>query len=123
MKYHWFILSSVFLLFVVIYSPAAHAKEEEMIMEKRMQGEGPVDIEADELSYDRETQVYEAHGQVEVNRGDMFLKADHVRMNMATKDLVAWGNVLLREGEDVVECQRLEVNVETRLGKIYEGRL
>jgi LPS-assembly protein len=123
MRYHWLILSSFFLLFVVIYSPAAHAKEEEMFLEKGMKGEGPVDIEADELSYDRETQVYEAHGQVEVSRGDMSLKADHVRMNMATKDLVAWGNVLLREGEDVIECQRLEVNVETRLGKIYEGRL
>jgi LPS-assembly protein len=123
MRHHWLILSSFFLLFIVIYSPPTNAKEEEMILTKGMKGEGPVDIEADELSYDREMQFYEAHGQVEVYRGDMFLKADHVRMNMGTKDLVAWGNVLLREGEDVIECQRLEVNVETRLGKIYEGKL
>ncbi len=123
MRYHWFILSSFFLLFIVIYSPPAHAKEGEMIFAREMKGEGPVDIEADELSYDRETQVYEAHGEVEVSRGDLFLKADHVRMNMATKDLMAWGNVLLREGEDVIECQRLAVNIETRLGKIYEGKL
>ena len=67
--------------------------------------------------------LYEAHGQVEVTRGDFSLKADHARLNMATKDLVAWGNVLLREGEDVIECQRLEVNLETRLGKIYQARL
>jgi LPS-assembly protein len=42
---------------------------------------------------------------------------------MATKDLVAWGNVLLREGEDVIECQRLEVNLETRMGRIHQARL
>ena len=86
-------------------------------------GEGPVDIEADELTYERETQTYEAHGQVEVSRGDLSLKADHARLNMATKEMVAWGNVLLREGEDVVECQRLEVNLDTRSGRIYQARL
>ena len=123
MRYHWLILSSLFLLFIIIHSPLTYAVVGEMDLTREMKGEGPVDIEADELSYDRETQVYEAHGQVEVSRGDMLLKADHVRMNMATKDLVAWSNVLLREGEDVIECQRLEVNVETRLGKIYEGKL
>ncbi len=42
---------------------------------------------------------------------------------MATKDLVAWGNVVLREGEDVLECERLEINLDTRLGKIYQARL
>ena len=61
--------------------------------------------------------------QVEVKRGDLFLKADHARLNTATKDLAAWGNVLLREGEDVVECERLEVNLDTRLGKIYQAKL
>jgi LPS-assembly protein len=83
----------------------------------------PVNIEAEELTYDKETQTYEAHGQVEVSQGDLFLKADHARLNMATNELVAWGNVLLREGEDVVECERLEVNIETRLGRIYQARL
>ena len=85
--------------------------------------EGPVDIEADELIYDRETQTYEAHGQVEIIRGDLSLKADHARLNMATKEMVAWGSVLLREGEDVIECQRLAVNLDTRSGKIYQARL
>ena len=70
----------------------------------------------------RETQTYEAHGQVEVNRGNFSLKADHAQLNMATKELVAWGNVLLREGEDVIECQRLEVNLETRFRKDSSGQ-
>ncbi len=92
-------------------------------MSKEVKAEGPVEIEADELAYDRETQTYEGHGHAEVSRGDLSLKADHARLNMATKDLAAWGNVLLREGEDVIECQRLDVNLETRMGKIQQARL
>jgi LPS-assembly protein len=123
MKYRSFILSSFFLLFIVIYSSPTPAKVGELSAPTEMKAEGPVEIEADELTYDRETQTYEAHGQVEVNRGDLSLKADHARLNMATKDLMAWGNVLLREGEDVVECQRLEVNIENQAGKIYQAKL
>ncbi len=120
MRNHWFILSFFFLLFIVTYSPPTHAKVGEMSVTK---AEGPVDIEADELTYERETQTYEAHGQVEVSRGDLSLKADHAQLNMATKEMVAWGNVLLREGEDVIECQRLEVNLDTRSGRIYQAKL
>jgi len=85
--------------------------------------EGSVDIEADQLIYDKDTQLYQAHGNVNMVRGNLSLKADHAQLNMATKDMVAWGNVLLREGEDVVECERLEVNLDTRLGKIYQAKL
>ncbi len=119
MRYHWSILSSFLALFIVFHPPAVYGAVGEVGLTK----EGPVEIEADELTYDRETQTYEGHGEVEVNRGDLSLKADHARLNMATKDLTAWGNVLLREGEDVIECQRLEVNLETRLGKIHQARL
>jgi LPS-assembly protein len=120
MRYRWFILSSFFVLFVFTYPLPIYGIVGEVSVTK---AEGPVDIEADELAYDRETQTYEGHGQVELNRGDLSLKADHARLNMATKDLAAWGNVLLREGEDVIECQRLEVNLETRLGKMHQARL
>jgi LPS-assembly protein len=37
--------------------------------------------------------------------------------------VVAWGNVVLVEREDVLECDRLEVNLNTRKGKVYQGKL
>lgn len=123
MKFHGLLLT--FLIFLFLFTdfspPLAKVNEERAIQE--MKEEGSVDIEADELVYDREAQIYEAHGRVEVSRGNLSLQADHVQLNMGLKELMAWGNVVLREGEDVVECERLEVNVETRLGKIYQGRL
>ncbi len=120
MKYFWLFLVSLSLLLILVLPPASDGKITDMKVER---GEGPVDIEADELSYERDQQVYEAHGRVEVRRGDLFLKADHAQLNMATKDLVAWGNIVLREGEDVLECERLEINLDSRLGKVYQARL
>jgi LPS-assembly protein len=120
MKYHRFILSTFFLLFVVISSLPTYAKMGELTA---VDEKGLVTIEADELIFEKETQLYRAHGQVEVSRGDFSLKADHAQWNMATKELAAWGNVLLREGEDVIECERLEVNLQTQLGKIYQAKL
>jgi len=120
MRYRWFVLSSFSILLTLFHPPLSCGKIADVKVEK---GEGPVEIEADELSYERDSQVYEAHGRVEVKRGDLFLKGDHAQLNMATKDLVAWGNIVLREGEDVLECERLEINIDTRLGKIYQARL
>ena len=85
-------------------------------------GEGPIEIEAERLIYERDPNRYEAHGQVRIARGDLSLQSDHAQLDMVTKDMMAWGNVTLREGEDVLECERLELNLDTRLGKIYQAR-
>jgi len=120
MRYQWFILRSFVILLMACLPEVAHAAAVDLKITKE---EGPVDIEADQLAYEQDTQLYQAHGNVEVTRGDFSLKADHAQLNAATKDLMAWGNVLLREGEDVLECERLEVNVDTRLGRVYQAKL
>ncbi|MCJ7749239.1 MAG: hypothetical protein MUP27_15995, partial [Desulfobacterales bacterium] len=120
MKYQRFMMSSIFILFIVFSPFALHAKTPEVKMTKE---EGPIDIEADQLIYEKDVQIYQAHGNVDLVRGNLSVKADHAQLNMVTKDLMAWGNILLREGEDVIECERLEVNLDTQLGKIYKAKL
>jgi len=115
-----FALSSFFILFLIYLPCTIHAN---VIDVKVMKEQGPVDIGADQLIYDRDEELFQAHGNVEVVRGDFSLKSDHAQLKMTTKEMVAWGNVLLREGENVVECERLEVNLDTRLGKIYQAKL
>jgi LPS-assembly protein len=115
----WIIFSSLFVLILLYHPHVSCAKIEEMKVEK----EGPVDIEADQLIYEQDQQVYHAHGQVEIVRGNLSLKADHANLSTVTKELKAWGNVILREGEDVLECERMEINLDTRLGKIHQARL
>ncbi|MFB3886696.1 MAG: LPS-assembly protein LptD [Thermodesulfobacteriota bacterium] len=115
------LITGSLLILLILFSPSvfdANAAET-----KPTTREEPVDIEADQLLYDKDAQLYEAHSHVEVIRGNISLRADHAQLNMTTKELVAWGNVLLKEGEDVVECERLEINLDTRLGKIYQARL
>ena len=110
-----------FLMLVLLFSPlGALAKLPEVKVSKE---EGPVEIEADFLIYDQERKVFEAHGQVEVVRGGLVLKANHAELNQGTKDLAAWGDVILREGENVLECERMEMNLETQVGKVYQARL
>ena len=115
-----FALSSFFFLFLIYLPCTIHAN---VIDVKVMKEQGPVDIGADQLIYDRDEELFQAHGNVEVVRGDFSLKSDHAQLKMTTNEMVAWGNVLLREGENVVECERLEVNLDTRLGKIYQAKL
>ncbi len=120
MKYIPLILSSILILFLLSLSDICDAKKPDLKIAKE---EGPVDLVADRLIYDRETQLYQAHGHVRITRGTFSLKSDHAQLNMVTKEMVAWGNVIVREGEDVVECERLEINVDTRLGKIEQAKL
>ena len=118
----WLLISSL----LAVSAKAADVKktkQAKMPEVKVSKGEGPVEIEADHLVYEQAEQTYQAHGHVEVVRGDLSLKADHAQLNSATKELMAWGNVVLREGEDVVECERLNVNLDSRTGKIYQGKL
>jgi LPS-assembly protein len=126
MRYRWLILGSFFILFIICHPHTPYAKMAHVKMSKdvkMMKEEGPVNIEADNLIYEKDAQLYQAHGNVNVVRGDFSLKADHAQLNKETKDLVAWGNVSVIEGEDVLECERLEVNLDTQLGKIYQAKL
>jgi LPS-assembly protein len=120
---HCLILSFFILLFLLCPS-FPHPSDAKVPQVKLTVGaEGPVEIEADQLTYDRDQQLYDAQGGVEIRRGTLSLRADHAQLNMVTKEMTAWGNVVLREGEDVIECERLEVNLNTQAGKIYQARL
>lgn len=116
-------LPMILLILLAVHFPLSGNAKMAMPTVKISKAEGPVTIEADNLLFDREAQIYYAHGNVEVTRGNFSLKADHARLNKSTNDLMAWGNVLAKEGEDVIECERLEVNTETRLGKLYGAKL
>jgi len=118
------LILSFFILFFILCPSFPHSSYAKVPQVKvTVEAEGPVEIEADQLTYDRDQQFYHAHGGVEITRGTLSLRADHAQLSMATKEMMAWGNVVLREGEDVIECERLEINLNTQTGKIYHARL
>ncbi len=82
-----------------------------------------VDISAYFLEQDREQNIYIAKGSVELKEGTRTLNADYVTYNTLTQDILAEGNVILREGEDIVECEKLQLNLATKMGTIDKGKI
>jgi LPS-assembly protein len=83
----------------------------------------PIIVSADMLSYDRESKVYTAEGNVEITRGAMVLKADRVTMNGVTKEAEAVGKVYFFNGVDEINAERFTLNIDTQTGVVYKGMI
>jgi LPS-assembly protein len=84
---------------------------------------GPVNIEADSLAYDKDTDKYNAKGNVVITFTGGFLKADYVDLNKTTGDAEASGNVYIKSDDDILEGDRVKFNITTKTGIVYEGKL
>jgi LPS-assembly protein len=82
-----------------------------------------VDISANSLVYDKAQNMYTAKGAVDLREGTRRLTADEVTYMMDTADVTATGNVIFQDGEDVIRCERLYVNLETKTGTIEKGTI
>ncbi len=84
--------------------------------------ETPWHIEADTLAYTKESKQYTAHGRVVVTKQATTIRAEHVFYNDNNGLLTAEGDVrMVGEGGDRITADRLEINLETETGKIYNG--
>jgi LPS-assembly protein len=90
---------------------------------RKLATSGPVDIQAQVLEYHRERDTYTAEGDVELREGLRKLTADHVLYNAETDDVFAEGNVVFTDEEDVIECQKLSLNLVTKKGVIEKGKI
>lgn len=84
---------------------------------------GPVNIEADSISYDSNQDVYIAEGNVDITFAGGYLKADSVQFNKTTKDALAEGNVAIKSENDVLEGRVARFNLDTETGMVQDGRL
>jgi len=84
---------------------------------------GPVHIEADRLSYDRESDIYRAEGNVVITFTGGSLKADSVTLNRASGDAWARGRALLQTDGDTLEGDILEINLESKTGVARDARM
>jgi lipopolysaccharide assembly outer membrane protein LptD (OstA) len=77
-------------------------------------GDAPFTITADEISYEEEREVYEASGNVRVERLDGgSLSADWMAFSARTRIGVATGNVEIRDGLDTLTADFATVDLET----------
>jgi LPS-assembly protein len=80
-------------------------------------------VEADEIEYQDQKRLIFGRGNVMIRFGDRILHADAVRVDLASQEFLATGNVLLVEGPSRMEGSRLEYNYGTNLGVMYDARV
>lgn len=86
--------------------------------------EGPVEINSDVLTYEKETDTYHAEGNVVVIQGRSQIKAERMTLDMARGIAIAEGSVeATDEGGNVLKGERLEVDVNTKIGVTMNGNL
>jgi len=115
MRYFNIVISCI----IVFFSMHVHGKQ----IDFKPSLTNPVHISALSVEYNREENIYIAKGMVDLREGTRTLKADFVRYDENTKDLIAQGNVIFEDTGDIVECDRLELNLITKKGSLEKGRI
>ncbi|MCF7855923.1 MAG: hypothetical protein K9N51_14080, partial [Candidatus Pacebacteria bacterium] len=84
-------------------------------------GKAPVDIEADDYTYDPKTGWATGKGDVHLTYMGMSLEADYVNVNIKTKDVEAQGNIYFSKRQDA-EAALVEEGIFIR-GEELTGNL
>lgn len=84
---------------------------------------GPVTLTADTISYDEDTGVAFAEGNVEVGFGNKTIRADRIRYNAESGEAEFAGNVHYEQEGDEFSFDRIVLNIRTELGVLYNGRI
>ncbi|MEK6759154.1 MAG: LPS assembly protein LptD [Deltaproteobacteria bacterium] len=89
-----------------------------------LKSEAPVDVTADNISYDKALNTYLATGNVVIVQETTTLMADFAMLNMEAGVATAAGNVrVLDEGGNTLFGETLEMNLRDKTAVVVKGRL
>ena len=83
----------------------------------------PVTLTADTVSYDEESGVALAEGNVEVGFGDRTIRADRIRYDSRSGEAEFAGHVQYEQEGDRFSFDRVVLNIQNELGVLYNGRI
>jgi len=101
-----------------IFSAAEETQKKLMEMVKK---EDTVQVYAVHQHYDAKTGVATLEGDVDIRFGEIRLRADKITFNRQTMETVATGNIILEYQKSRIVGDKLEMNLGTRLGKVYSA--
>lgn len=78
-------------------------------------------ITADNLDYYPEEGIYITTGNVEIEKEGASIKADKVIFNETTSEANAEGAIVFKDKEVIITAQKIEINIDTKTGRIYEA--
>ncbi len=112
------------LVLAVAASPGAAAPFETFRgLDPEALREGPVEVEADRISYDNQTRRYVLEGNVVARRGNLTLRADRVTLAPDGDLAEAEGGVIVDAGPDRLTADRARINLGERTGFLLDGEL
>lgn len=83
----------------------------------------PVSLNADTLSYNEDTGIALAEGNVEIGFGNRTIRADRIRYDSRNGEAELTGRVHYKEGGDEFSFDRIVLNIDTGLGVLYNGTI
>lgn len=103
---------------------AAHAQSEPGREHRRFRtGTRAFDLTADFITYERAGDLYLARGSVQVAQDGRVLTADWAAFSNETRKGMAVGNVVAREGDDIIRARAMRFQVDERAGLVLGGRI
>jgi LPS-assembly protein len=104
----------IVLLMVLLVCPSVWAQDQS--------GEDePVRVKGDTLTYEEQSNVVSATGNVVVTKGQTTLSADTISVNRDTNTLNARGDVELKDPLGQIEAEALQMEMENETGVITNG--
>lgn len=83
----------------------------------------PVQMTAERLSFNYQTNTYTARGNVSLSQGGTRLRADSIVYEANTGALTAMGGVIVRSGADVIEAEKVTINLNSSTGVLFNSKL
>ena len=83
----------------------------------------PVHMTADKLSYDEDTGVAMAEGNVELVFGTRTMRADRVRYDSTTGEADLTGKVHYKDTGEEFAFDRIKINIDSETGILYNGTI
>jgi LPS-assembly protein len=85
--------------------------------------DAPVHMTADTLSYDEDTGVAVAEGNVELVLGTRTMRADRVRYDSTTGEADLAGKVRYKDADEEFSFDRITINLDSETGVLYNGTI
>ncbi len=114
------IVTCVLILLLTTRSHANDGLLQDLQRLERLQD--AVELDADHVEYLETERKVVAKGNVRIGLGERSLFADEVSVDLDDQVLVATGHVILMEGLNRLEGDRIEYNYRTNLGVVTNGR-
>lgn len=99
------------------------APTEKSIPTSIIPGDLPVKMSAERLSYNHKTNTYTARGNVSLSQGNTRLRADSIIYEASSGELTATGGVIVRSASDVIEAEKVTINLKAATGVLFNGKL